>query len=182
MRISRKWLNQYLDISDLSLDELARRITDAGFEVEGTERLGQGTNLVIGKVLTCEPHPDSDHLHVTTVDTGNEPLTIVCGAPNVAAGQKVIVAQPGAKLPGGEIKAGKIRGVESNGMICALFELGVDKHLLRQDQIDGIEILPEEAPVGCEDPLGYLGYQDEILDIGLTPNRSDCLAAFNMAA
>lgn len=182
MRISRKWLNQYLDISDLSLDELARRITDAGFEVEGTERLGQGTNLVIGKVLTCEPHPDSDHLHVTTVDTGDEPLTIVCGAPNVAAGQKVIVAQPGAKLPGGEIKAGKIRGVESNGMICALFELGVDKHLLRQDQIDGIEILPEEAPVGCEDPLGYLGYQDEILDIGLTPNRSDCLAAFNMAA
>ena len=171
-----------MDLSDLSLEELAQKITDAGFEVEGTERLGQGTNLVIGKILTCEPHPDSDHLHVTTVDTGDEVLNIVCGAPNVAAGQKVIVARPGAKLPGGEIKAGKIRGIESNGMICALFELGVDKHLLRQEQIDGIEILPEDAPVGCDNPLEYLGYKDEILDIGLTPNRSDCLAAFNMAA
>lgn len=182
MQTSRKWLSQYLDISDLDLETLAEKITDAGFEVEGTERLGQGTNLVIGQVLTCEPHPDSDHLHCTTVDTGGEVLEIVCGAPNVAAGQKVIVARPGAKLPGGEIKAGQIRGQNSNGMICALFELGVDKHLLRQEQIDGIEILPEDAPVGHEDPLGWLGYSDEILEIGLTPNRSDCLAAFNMAA
>ncbi|WP_294732054.1 phenylalanine--tRNA ligase subunit beta [uncultured Faecalibaculum sp.] len=182
MRISRKWLSQYMDLSDLSLEELAEKITAAGFEVEGTEILGQGTGLVIGQVLTCEPHPDSDHLHVTTVDTGDEVLNIVCGAPNVAAGQKVIVARPGARLPGGEIKAGKIRGVESCGMICALFELGVDRHLLCQEQIDGIEILPQDAPVGHEDPLEYLGYRDEILEIGLTPNRSDCLAAFNMAA
>lgn len=181
MKISRKWLQQYMDVSDLTIEEIADSLTKAGFEVEGIEKMSQGDNLVIGQVLTCENHPDSDHLHVTTVNVGDEVLNIVCGAPNVAAGQKVIVAKAGATLPGGQIKKGNIRGQESNGMICALFELGVDKHLLRQDQIDGIEILPEDAPIGNTDPLGYLGYDDEILDIGLTPNRADCLAAFNMA-
>jgi phenylalanyl-tRNA synthetase beta chain len=170
-----------MDVSDLSIEEIAEKLTRAGFEVEGIEPLSQGTNLVIGQVLTCEPHPDSDHLHVTTVDVKDEVLNIVCGAPNVAAGQKVIVAKAGAKLPGGEIKRGNIRGQESNGMICALFELGVDRHMLSQAQLDGIEILPEDAPIGYNDPLGYLGYNDEVLEIGLTPNRSDCLAAFNMA-
>lgn len=181
MRISRKWLEQYMDLADVTLEELADKITAAGFEVEGTERLGQGTNLVIAKVLTCEPHPDSDHLHVTTVDDGTTVRQVVCGAPNVAAGQKVILARPGAQLPGGEIRSGEIRGVKSDGMICALFELGVDKHMLAQEQIDGIEILPEDAPIGHEDPLDYLGYKDEVLEIGLTPNRADCQAAFNMA-
>lgn len=181
MKISRKWLDQYMDIDDLSLQQLADQITSAGFEVEGTDVLGAGTHLVIAEVLTCEPHPDSDHLHVTTVTDGTAVRQVVCGAPNVAAGQKVILARPGAVLPGGEIKSGKIRGVESDGMLCALFELGVDKHLLEQRQIEGIEVLPEDAPVGCEDPLGYLGYKDEILEIGLTPNRADCQAAFNMA-
>lgn len=181
MRISKKWLSQYMDISDLSMEEIADTITKAGFEVEGIEPMSQGTSLVIGEVLTCEDHPDSDHLHVTTVSTGDEVLQIVCGAPNVAAGQKVIVAKPGAKLPGGEIKSGKIRGVESNGMICALFELGVDKHMLSQEQLDGIEVLPADAPVGNQDPMAYLGLDDVVLDVSLTPNRADCLAAFNMA-
>lgn len=181
MRISRKWLSQYMDISDLSIDELASRITDAGLEVESVESQSQGTNLVIGQVIECTMHPDSDHLHCTKVDIGDEIVSIVCGAPNVAVGQKVIVAKPGAQLPGLEIKKGSIRGQESNGMICALFELGVDPHLLTEEQKAGIEVLPESAPVGNTDPLGYLGWNDEILDVALTPNRSDCLSAFNMA-
>lgn len=170
-----------MDLSGLSMQEIADAVTDAGFEVEDVYDLASATNLVIGEVLTCEPHPDSDHLHVTTVNVGDEILNIVCGAPNVAAGQKVIVARAGAVLPGGEIKKGNIRGQESNGMICALFELGADRHMLSQEQLDGIEVLPEDAPVGCEDPLGYLGYDDTVLDISLTPNRADAQAAFNMA-
>lgn len=181
MRISRKWFNQYMDVQDLSIEEMAKRITDAGFEVEGIEHLSQGTNLVIGHVETCQDHPDSDHLHCTTVNVGNEVLNIVCGAPNVAAGQNVIVALPGAVLPGGEIKKGVIRGQESNGMICSLLELGVEPSSLSEEQKSGIEVLPADAPVGNTDPLGYLGLDDEVLDIGLTPNRNDCLAAFNMA-
>lgn len=182
MKISEKWLKQYMDLSDITMEEAAKRITDAGFEVEEVIPMSQADNLVIGEVLSCGPHPDSDHLHVTTVNTGDEVLNIVCGAPNVASGQKVIVAKAGAHLPGGEIKKGSIRGQESNGMICALFELGVDRHLLTQEQLDGIEVLDENAPVGNTDPLGYLGYDDTVLDISLTPNRADCQAAFNMAA
>lgn len=181
MLLSRKWLSQYMDVSDLTIEEIANKITSAGFEVEAIEKMSQGTNLVIGKVLTCQDHPDSDHLHCTTVDVGDEVLKIVCGAPNVAAGQKVIVAKVGAVLPDGEIKAGVIRGQESNGMICALFELGVDKHLLTEEQLSGIEVLPEDAPVGNTNPLAYLGLDDEIMDIGLTPNRNDCQAIFNMS-
>jgi phenylalanyl-tRNA synthetase beta chain len=181
MRISKKWLERFMDLQGRSMEEVADAITQAGFEVEGIEPVSSGTNLVIGEVLTCKDHPDSDHLHVTTVNTGEEELQIVCGAPNIKAGQKVIVAKPGARLPGGEIKEGNIRGQKSQGMICALFELGVDKHLLRQDQIDGIEILDENAPVGNTDPLGYLGLDDVVLDVSLTPNRADCLSAFNMA-
>ena len=180
MKISRKWLSQYMDISDLTIEQLQEKITAAGFEVEAVEKQSQGTNLVIGYVKECKDHPDSDHLHCTKVDIGNEVLDIVCGAPNVKAGQKVIVAKPGAQLPGGIIKSGMIRGQASQGMICALFELGVDPKLLTEEQLSGIEILDEQAPVGNEDPLGYLGLDDEILDIGLTPNRSDCLAAFSM--
>lgn len=181
MRISRKWLSQYMDISDLSIQTLADKITLAGLEVEGIEYLSQGTNLVIGYVEECIDHPDSDHLHCTKVNVGDEVLDIVCGAPNVAVGQKVIVAKVGAKLPDGEIKAGSIRGQVSNGMICSLLELGVDAHLLSDEQKEGIEVLDADAPVGDTNPLGYLGLDDEILDIGLTPNRADCLAAFNMA-
>ena len=180
MRISRKWLNQYMDVQDLSIEEIATKITNAGFEVEGIERLSQGTNLVIGHVETCVDHPDSDHLHCTTVNVGDEVLNIVCGAPNVAAGQNVIVALDGAILPGGEIKKGVIRGQESNGMICSLLELGVEASSLSEEQKSGIEVLPEDAPIGNKDPLAYLGLDDEVLDIGLTPNRNDCLAAFNM--
>lgn len=182
MKISKKWLERYMDLGQRSMDEIATTVTNAGFEVEDIVPLSQGTNLVIGEVLTCKDHPDSDHLHITTVNTGDQVRPIVCGAPNVAAGQKVIVALPGAKLPGGEIKSGKIRGEVSDGMICSLAELGVDKHTLSEAQLSGIEVLDQDAPVGHTDPLGYLGYDDTVLDIGLTPNRADCQAAWNMAS
>lgn len=181
MNISKKWLQQYMDLSDLTMEEIADKITDAGLEVEGMSYMSQGSNLVIGNVLSCIDHPDSDHLHVCQVHLGDETTQIVCGAPNVAAGQNVIVAKVGAKLPGGEIKAGVIRGQESNGMICSLLELGVDPHQLSEDSKSGIEVLDADAPVGNQDPLAYLGYDDAILDIGLTPNRNDCLAAWSMA-
>lgn len=181
MIISKKWLSQYMDLSDITIEEIADRITNAGLEVEGIERMSEGTNLVIGQVLSCEDHPDSDHLHICQVDLGTQKEQIVCGAPNVATGQKVIVARVGAKLPDGEIKAGMIRGQASNGMICSLLELGVDPHSLSEESKTGIEVLPVDAPVGCEDPLGYLGLDDEILDVGLTPNRNDCMAAWAMA-
>lgn len=182
MKISKKWLERYMDLGQRSMDEIATTVTNAGFEVEDIVPLSQGTNLVIGEVLTCKDHPDSDHLHITTVNTGDQVRPIVCGAPNVAAGQKVIVALPGAKLPDGEIKSGKIRGEVSDGMICSLAELGVDKHTLSEAQLSGIEVLDQDAPVGHTDPLGYLGYDDTVLDIGLTPNRADCQAAWNMAS
>lgn len=181
MNISKKWLQQYMDLSDLTMEEIGDKITDAGLEVEGMSYMSQGTNLVIGEVLSCVDHPDSDHLHVCQVDLGDITTQIVCGAPNVAAGQKVIVAMVGAKLPGGDIKAGVIRGQESNGMICSLLELGVDPHQLSEESKNGIEVLPADASVGDINPLAYLGYDDAIFDIGLTPNRNDCLAAWSMA-
>lgn len=181
MLISRKWLSQYMDLSDISDEDFADAITEAGLEVEGIEPLSQGTNLTIGEVLTCEMHPDSDHLHICTVDIKDKVEQIVCGAPNVEKGQKVIVAKVGAKLPGGEIKAGSIRGIESNGMICSLAELGVSSNLLSEESKNGIEVLAEDAPIGHGNPLAYLGLDDTIFDVGLTPNRNDCQSAWAMA-
>lgn len=181
MLISKKWLSQYMDISDLTMEEIADKITSAGLEVEGIEYGSTATNLVIGEVVECEDHPDSDHLHVCKINDGEGMRQIICGAPNVRCGLKVIVALPGAKLPGGEIKNGVIRGVESNGMLCSLQELGVDPKSLTDYQKAGIEELDDDAVVGNKDVLGYLGLDDIILDIGLTPNRNDCLAAFAMA-
>lgn len=181
MLISKKWLSQYMDLSDVTMEEIADKITSAGLEVEGIEYGSSATNLVIGQIVQCEDHPDSDHLHVCQVNDGNTIRQIVCGAGNAREGIKVIVALPGAKLPGGEIKNGVIRGVESNGMLCSLLELGVDAKSLSDEQKAGIEELSEDAVVGDVDVLGYLGLDDIILDIGLTPNRNDCMAAFAMA-
>ncbi|MGL5977938.1 MAG: phenylalanine--tRNA ligase subunit beta [Erysipelotrichaceae bacterium] len=177
MRTSRKWMAQYVNLDAYTNEEIAKKLTDAGLEVEGIEPLAQGTNLVIGEVLTCEDHPDSDHLHVLSVNLGEETTQIVCGAPNVAAGQKVIVAKVGAKLPEINIKAAAVRGIESNGMICSLLELGVSEKQLTEAQKNGIEVLGDDAIVG-NDPLAYLGLDDVVFDLGLTPNRNDCLAAF----
>ena len=126
MLVSLKEVSKYVDISSLTPEEIAQRLTFSGIEVEEIKHLSEATNLVIGEVLTCVPHPDSDHLHCCKVNIGTEILDIVCGAPNCRVGLKVIVAKAGAKLPHGEIKKGMIRGQESNGMLCALNELGVD--------------------------------------------------------
>ncbi len=183
MRLSYKWLSEYVDLTGITPEELAEKMTTAGLEVEGVEPLSQGKGLVIGEVMECEDI-EGTHLHKTMTRVGDKPedvYQILCGAPNCRKGLKVIAALPGAELPGGKITARPMRGIESNGMLCALFELGVDKKYLRQDQIDGIEELPADAPVGNTDPLGYLGYDDTILDVSLTPNRADCSAMWNMA-
>lgn len=182
MKLSYKWLSQYVDLSGISPEELADRLTTTGLEVEGMEKQASGTNLVIGEILECWNHPDSDHLHVTKTRISDTQVNqIVCGAPNCRAGLKVIVALPGAQLPGGVINPRPIRGQESNGMLCALNELGVDPKLLRPEQVAGIEELPADAPVGETDVLGYLGLDDTILDVSLTANRADCLSMWNMA-
>ena len=177
MIFSYKLLKEYVDVEGLSIKDITAKLTLAGFELEGVEQLSSGTNLVIGEVLECEDHPNSDHLHVTKTSIGNEVLQIVCGAPNCRKGLKVIVALPGAELPAKGITIGKgaIRGVESNGMLCSLLELGVNEEMLSDYQKAGIEELDENAPVGDNNPLGYLNLDDTIIDVNVTPNRADVL-------
>mgnify|MGYP002533087970 FL=1 len=172
--ISLEWVSDYIDISDQDLKELAVKITQSGINVEKviTNHID---NLVIGKVISCIDHPDSDHLHVCMVDVGkSEAIQIVCGAPNVREGLKVIVSLPGAVLPGNfEIKKGKIRGVESNGMICALYELGLEE---KNDETyaKGIEELNSDAKVG-KDPIKYLGLDDTLYELDIHKHRNnDC--------
>lgn len=181
MLVSLKEISKYVDIKDLSAEEIADRLTYSGIEVEEIKKVADATNLIIGKVISCEKHPESDHLHVCKVDIKKEILDIVCGAPNCREGLKVIVAQNGAVLNGKEIKKSEIRGYVSNGMLCALNELGVDPKTLRKEQIEGIEELPEDAEIGNENVLEYLSLDDTILDISLLANRSDCLSLYNVA-
>ena len=179
MLLSRKFLKDYVDI-DASTKDIADNMTKIGNEYDSITSLASGTNLVIGKVLECSNHPDSDHLHVCLVDVGSEKLTIVCGAPNVEAGKKVIVALPNAVLPDITIKKSVIRGVESNGMLCSLAELGMDHKYLKEEDLKGIHLLDDDAPIG-EDALKYLDLDDEIIDFELTSNRGDLLSILGMA-
>ncbi len=186
MQFSIKELSKWVDLSSLDVHSLVERLTFSGFEVEGVSPLAQADRLVIGEILTCEKHPDSDHLHVLTVDCGKEGiLDIVCGAPNARKGIKVIVALVGCNLPAlnETIKKGNIRGKESNGMCCSLLELGVSKESLDENSpsLTGIEELPLDAPVGERDVLKYLLLDDTILDINVLPNRPDCLSYIGMA-
>ena len=183
MLVSLKNVKEYVNLDGLTAEQIADGLTFAGVEVEDIRRLASGTNLVIGEIKTCVPHPDSDHLHILNVDLGKKHGVeqIVCGAPNARAGLKVIVARVGAKLPGGEIKAGVIRGQSSNGMCCSLLELGVESKYLTEHQQAGIEELPEDAPIGEEDVLGYLGLDDEVLNLKVLANRPDLLSLFNVA-
>ena len=183
MEISYKWLKEYVDF-DLTPQETADVLTSCGLEVDSLEEVqtikGGLKGLYVGKVLTCEMHPNSDHLHITTVDLGNgEPQQIVCGAPNVAAGQKVIVADLGCVLYDGDkefvIKKSKLRGVESNGMICAEDEIGVGT------SHDGIIVLPEDAPVGQPAAEYYHLESDWVIEIDITANRSDALSHWGVA-
>ena len=171
--ISLNWVKDYIDIEDQDVKELATKITKAGINIEGvyTHKID---NLVIGEVVECTDHPDSDHLHVCKVNIGSEELQIVCGAHNVRKGIKVIVAKVGAILPGDfEIKQSKIRGVESCGMICALFELGLEEKT-EENYNKGIEELDKDAPVGG-DPITYLGLDDTLYDLDIHKHRNnDC--------
>ena len=180
MKLSKNFVKDYVDI-DVDIHTLAEDMTNVGNEYDSEGKLIEATGLTIGEVLTCEMHPDSDHLHVCTVNVGSEVLNIVCGAPNVKAGQKVIVALDGAKLPGGvNIKKGMIRGKESNGMICALSELGIDSKFIPEEEKHGIHPLGNDAVPG-EDPIKYMGLDDEVIDFELTANRGDLLSILGMA-
>ena len=179
MKLSTNFLKDYVDI-DVDVHTLAEDMTRVGNEYDEAGKLVKATNLVIGEVKECTEHPDSDHLHVCKVDVGNEVLQIVCGAPNVRTGLKVIVALPGAELPGGNIKKGVIRGQESNGMLCSIAELGIENKFLKPEDKEGIHELPQEAKVG-EDPIKYLGLDDEVIDFDLTANRGDLLSILGMA-
>ena len=180
MKLSKNFVSDYVDI-DVDVHTLAEDMTNVGNEYDSEGSLIPATGLTIGEVLTCEMHPDSDHLHVCTVNVGSEVLNIVCGAPNVKAGQKVIVALDGAKLPGGvNIKKGMIRGQESNGMICALSELGIESKFLSEEEKHGIHVLGNDAVPG-EDPIKYMGLDDEVIDFELTANRGDLLSILGMA-
>lgn len=183
MKVSLKWLKNYVDLEGISAEEIAQKLTFAGIEVEEIMHMASGTNLVVGEIIECEKHPESDHLHILKVDEGEKygVNQIVCGAPNARVGLKVIVARVGAVLPKITIAKSTIRGVESNGMCCSLLELGVESKYLTETQINGIEELPMDAKVGEEDVLGYLGLDDTIFDLKLLANRSDCLAMQNVA-
>ena len=181
MKLSRKFLSDYIDLNEeITTKQIAEDMTNVGNEYDSCEKLIPATNLVIGEVIECVDHPDSDHLHVCKVDIGTEILNIVCGAPNCRTGLKVIVALNGAKLPGGEIKKGMIRGIESNGMLCSMAELGLDSKFLNEKDYAGIHELPSDA-INGEDPIKLLGFDDEVIDFELTSNRGDLLSILGMA-
>ncbi|OJF95336.1 phenylalanine--tRNA ligase subunit beta [Alkalibacterium sp. 20] len=178
MRVSVKWLSEYLDLSGISPIELADQITLTGIEVDEVSIPSIGLeNFIVGEVLAAQQMADSDHLNVTTVDVDlAEHAQIVCGAPNVKAGQKVIVALPGATLPNGlKIKKSKLRGVVSNGMICSLQELGFSDSVVPKKAEDGIYVLPEDAVIGAY-ALPYIGLDDAFIELDITPNRADALS------
>lgn len=180
MRLSKDFLSDYIDLTDISYSDLANKMVFAGNEYESIGKLCNATGLVVGYVETCENHPESDHLHICNVNLGSETVQILCGAPNVKAGIKVIVATVGAELPGGVIKKAKLAGMESNGMICSLAELGLESKYLKEEDHAGIHILDSDAKVG-EDALHYLGFDDEIIDFELTADRADLLSVIGMA-
>ncbi|NSL51538.1 phenylalanine--tRNA ligase subunit beta [Calidifontibacillus erzurumensis] len=183
MLVSYNWLKDYVDLSDITAEELADKITKAGIEVEQVEVLNKGIQgVVIGHVLECAKHPQADKLRICQVDLGEDgPKQIICGAPNVAAGQKVIVAKIGAVLPGNfKIKKAKLRGEESNGMICSLQELGIESKFVPKEYSEGIFVFPFDVEVGS-DPLEYLNLHDKVLELSLTPNRSDALSMLGVA-
>ena len=181
MLLSRKFVSDYIDLDEnLTITDIAEAMTNVGNEYDDASNLIKCTNLVTGEVLECVDHPDSDHLHCCKVNVGSEVLDIVCGAPNVRKGLKVIVALPGAKLPGGEIKSGMIRGQASNGMLCSIAELGLDNKFLKPEDKEGIHELPADTEVGI-DAIKALGYDDEVIDFELTSNRGDLLSILGMA-
>ena len=181
MKLSINFLKDYVDLDEnIDVKKLAEDMTNAGNEYDEAGNLINATKLVIGEIVECKEHPDSDHLHCCKVNVGKEVLDIVCGAPNARKGIKVIVALDGAQLPGGTIKCGKIRGEVSNGMMCSIAELGLDNKFLTEEDKAGIHELPADAPIG-EDPIAYMKLNDQVIDFELTANRGDLLSILGMA-
>lgn len=181
MLVSYKWLKELVDV-DVTTAELAEKMSTTGIEVEGVETPAEGlSKIVVGEVLTCEDVPET-HLHLCQVDTGDDnPRQIVCGAPNIKAGIKVIVALPGARIADNyKIKKGKIWGMESLGMICSLQELGISESVVPKEFSDGIQILPKDAVPG-QSVFPYLNLDDEIVELAITPNRADALSMRGVA-
>ncbi|TSB48006.1 phenylalanine--tRNA ligase subunit beta [Alkalicoccobacillus porphyridii] len=188
MLVSYNWLKEYVELDGIKATDVAEKMTRGGVEIDLVHVLNKGvSNIVTGYIHTCEPHPDADKLKVCQVDVGEEErVQIVCGAANVAAGQTVVVAKVGARLPGDiKIKKAKLRGQLSQGMICSLQELGLDSALIQKEYAEGIFAFPEQIEPG-KDALDVLNLTDEVLELDLTPNRSDCLnmlgTAYEVAA
>mgnify|MGYP000292585642 FL=1 len=179
MKLSTNFVKDYVDI-DVDVKQLAEDMTRVGNEYDSAEKLINATKLVIGEIVECKDHPDSDHLHLCKVNIGSEVLDIVCGAPNARKGIKVIVALDGAVLPDKTIKKGVIRGQESNGMLCSIAELGLEHKFLKPEDSEGIAELGEDAVPG-EDPIKYMGMDDSVIDFELTANRGDLLSILGMA-
>ncbi|MTD29614.1 phenylalanine--tRNA ligase subunit beta [Planomicrobium sp. YIM 101495] len=182
MLVSINWLKDYVNVQDQAPAELAERITRAGIEVDAVIDRAEGlSNIVVGYVESCEKHPEADKLSICQVNVGETVDQIICGAPNIAAGQKVIVARPGATLPGGmKIKKAKLRGEVSNGMICSLQELGIEGKLVPKAYAEGIYVLPEDAEVGS-DVIENFYLNDTVLEFDLTPNRADAMSMLGVA-
>lgn len=181
MKVSKSFLSDYVDISDIDYHKLAEKMVFAGNEYESIEPICNAKNLVVGEILECKKHPDSTKLSICKVDLGNgEVVQILCGAPNVVDAKKVIVAKVGAVLSGIEIKKAKLAGMESNGMICSLAELGLDSKYITEEDKKGIYKLPDDAIAGM-DAIAYLGYDDEAIDFELTANRADLMSILGMA-
>lgn len=179
MKISYNWIKEYLDLNVKPAD-LAEKIERTSVEVDGVTTPSDGLKkIVVGHVLSMVAHPDSDHLHICQVDVGeDDPLQIVCGAPNVAAGQNVIVALPGSRIADNvKIKKSKMRGVPSAGMICALQEIGFSEDVVPKKYVDGIYVLPADAKPG-DAVYDYLGMNDSLIDLDVTPNRGDMLSLY----
>ena len=183
MLVSTNWLNEYVKIDDQNVEELAEKITRSGIEVDAIiDRSHQMDHVVVGYVTSCEKHPNADRLNICTVDVGaEEESQIICGAANVAKGQKVVTALPGAVLPGNfKIKKAKMRGEASHGMICSLQELAIEGKVVPKEYAEGIYVLPEDAEVG-ENALPYIGLNDVVYEFDLTPNRGDALSMLGVA-
>ncbi|MBD8015869.1 phenylalanine--tRNA ligase subunit beta [Planococcus wigleyi] len=182
MLVSINWLKDYVNTQQLPPAELGEKITRSGIEVDAVIDRSHGmTNIVVGYVESCVKHPEADKLSICQVNIGEETTQIICGAPNIAAGQKVIVARPGAKLPGDiKIKKAKLRGEESRGMICSLQELGIEGKLVPKAYAEGIYVLPEDAETGS-DVITNFDLDDTVLELGLTPNRADAMSMLGVA-
>ncbi|MEG2255039.1 MAG: phenylalanine--tRNA ligase subunit beta, partial [Vagococcus sp.] len=183
MLVSYKWLKQLVDLEGISPLELSDKMSRSGIEVEDVVVPEEGLKkIVVGDVKKCVPHPDSDHLSICQVDVGEDELyQIVCGAPNITAGKKVIVALPNSRIAGNvKIKKGKMRGEVSLGMICSLDELGISSSVVPKEYADGIYFLPEEAIPG-EPVFSYLDMDDSIIELSITPNRADALSLRGVA-